>query len=125
MSFCKATIQLDYRAENLMLLFCLPGFAWRGETRGMGYYWPKFPWSDIVFFAQAREGMESALFSPEHVKALQRITFCGRGGRLPLQAFKIPIKKDTYGKLAALDQALITNDRLPISKLWNGDPHHN
>ena len=38
--------------RELMLTLCVPGFAYNGATPGDRYYWPKFPYSDIVLLCQ-------------------------------------------------------------------------
>ena len=38
--------------RELMLTLCVPGFAYNGATPGNRYYWPKFPYSDIVLLCQ-------------------------------------------------------------------------
>ncbi|CAK0817347.1 unnamed protein product, partial [Prorocentrum cordatum] len=137
LAFKANRTELASAAQEIALDYCLPGFSHAGDTRRFEYYWPKFPFSDLVLYAQEsmrlfahdRKGLGGRLHLPQrNVEALAAVTFNGRGGRLPLLAFDMEPSCAMFKKLRDLDKDLLVSRDLPIRGLWQRggcvDPEH-
>ncbi|CAK0865341.1 unnamed protein product, partial [Prorocentrum cordatum] len=129
--------ELASAAQEIALDYCLPGFSHAGDMRRFEYYWPKFPLSDLVLYAQEsmrlfdhdRKGLRGRLHLPQrNVEALAAVTSNGRGGRLPLVAFDMEPSCAMFKKLRDLDKDMLRSLDLPIRGLWQRgggvDPEH-
>ena len=87
----SATTELASIAQEIILDYCLAGFAWCSTDRRLNYYQPKFPYSDLVLFFQIAlhepDCSDRLKLGARKVEALVAQTFHGRGGRLPLFAY--------------------------------------
>ncbi|CAK0908536.1 unnamed protein product, partial [Prorocentrum cordatum] len=137
LAFKANRTELASAAQEIALDYCLPGFSHAGDTRRFEYYWPKFPFSDLVLYAQEsmrlfahdRKGLGGRLHLPQrNVEALAAVTFNGRGGRLPLLAFDMEPSCAMFKKLRDLDKDLLVSRDLPIRGLRQRggcvDPEH-
>lgn len=119
---CARTAHSDI-IRNLMDAFCVPGYAHLGLTPSDRYYWPKFPFSDLVFFFQvasrSRDGKRMTM-PPRQMEALKKVTFNGRGGRLPLLAFGHGVTPDAFVQLRRLDMDIVESTELPVHRFWRG-----
>jgi len=103
-------------AVDIALAYCLPGFAYAGHTRKLEYYWPKFPFSDLVLYFQLLSGVGG--LGERKLEALQQVTFNGRGGRLPLLAFDLVPSCELFANLRRLDQCLLKDETLALHGYW-------